>query len=230
MKTYAIILASGVGSRLGADVPKQFIKVCGEMIVCHTIDVFLATPEVDEIIVVVSHPYLDMMTSYYSRNENCKPIRIIVGGESRKASCINGVNAIQDAEARVLVHNGVQPFITQKTICDCIDALEEYDSVSVGSPCVYTILEIDSNRVLKRIVDRSHSVNDLGPECFKLSLIRDALARGINDAGFTNLTALVVKYGLSDVYVVDGDPCNIKITYPDDLIVAEEMMKRRKGK
>lgn len=230
MKTYAIVLASGVGSRLGGEVPKQFIKLCGKMVVCHTIDVFMVAPEIDEIIVVVSRPYLDMMSSYYSQKENPKRIRIVEGGESRKESCINGIRAIQDVEAKVLIHNGVQPFITQEIICDCIEVLEKYEAASVGSPCVYTILELDSSRVLKKIINREHSVNDLGPECFKLSLIRDALNKGMHDVGFTNLTALVVKYGLADVYVVDGNPCNMKITYPEDLIVAEEMMKRLKRK
>ena len=223
MKKYAIILASGVGSRLGGEIPKQFINVAGKMIVCHTIDAFLAAADIDEIIVVVSRPYIDMMETFLAGEKN---VRIIEGGNSRKESCMRGVRAIQDEEARILIHNGVQPFITQKTISDCVKALENYNAVSVGSPCVYTILELDSNRVLKRIVDRSRSVNDLGPECFKISLIRKAFSRGLDDNNFTNLTALILKYGLSDVYVVDGDPSNIKITYPEDLIIAEEMMRR----
>ncbi len=151
-----------------------------------------------------------------------KPIRVVLGGATRRESCENGVAAIQEDDVKVLLHNGVQPFITPRTLGDCVDALDRYDAVSVGSPCVYTVLELDDNRELKQIVPRSHSVNDLGPECFKLSFLRKVFNASRGDADFTNLTGMVVRYELGTVYVVDGDPSNIKITYQDDLLFAEK--------
>ena len=221
MKTHCIILASGTGSRFGGDVPKQFVRVCGRMIIEYTLDACLRTDTIDELIVVVSEPWKDEMEGVVAPWRTLKPVRVVVGGATRKDSCVNGIAAIPDAEAKVLLHNGVQPFISPRTLGECVDALDHYDAVSVGSPCVYTVLELDDNRELKRIIRRSHSVNDLGPECFKLSFLRNVFATAGEDKDFTNITGMVVKHGLGKVYVVDGDPSNTKITYADDLLFAE---------
>lgn len=221
MKTFCIILASGTGSRFGGDVPKQFVRVCGRMIIEYTLDACLQTDSIDELIVVVSEPWRDAMEAIVELLRSVKPIRIVLGGATRRESCENGVAAIVDEDAKVLLHNGVQPFISARTLGDCVAALDRYDAVSVGSPCVYTVLELDDNRELKRIVPRSHSVNDLGPECFKLSFLRKVFAASRNDTGFTNLTGIIVRHGLGTVFVVDGDPSNTKITYADDVLFAE---------
>lgn len=229
MKTYAIILASGVGSRFGENHPKQFVEIHGKMILGYTVDVFLSTSGIDEIIIVVSKPYLANIRAYVEGIGSRGRIRVIEGGRSRQESCVKGVAAIVEEEGKVLIHNAVQPFVTPATLADCIRALDSYDAVSVGSPSVYTVLELDDNRILKRIVRRDRSVNDLGPECFKLSVLRRAFAAETKDVGFTNLTALVMQNRIADVYVVDGDPSNIKITYPDDLYVAERILAARNG-
>lgn len=221
MKTHCIILASGAGSRFGGDTPKQFIRVCGRMIVEYTIDACLRTDSIDDLIVVVSKPWKDEMEGLVAPLRGVKPIRVVLGGATRRESCENGVSAIPDEEAKIILHNGVQPFITPRTLGDCIGALDRYSAVSVGSPCVYTILELDENRELKRIVRRDRSVNDLGPECFRASFLRKAFSISQGDADFTNITGIVFKYGLGPVYVVDGDPSNTKITYPDDVLFAE---------
>lgn len=221
MKTHCILLASGTGSRFGGDIPKQFVRVCGHMIVEYTLDACLRTNSIDELIVVVSEPWRDAMEAVVAPLRSVKPIRVVPGGATRRESCENGVATIPDEDAKVLLHNGVQPFITPRTLGECVNALDRYDAVSVGSPCVYTVLELDNNRELKRIVPRSHSVNDLGPECFKLSFLRKVFAASRNDTGFTNLTGIIVRHGLGTVFVVDGDPSNTKITYQDDLLFAE---------
>ena len=221
MNTYCIILASGTGSRFGGDVPKQFLHVNGRMVIEYTLDACLRTGAIGELIVVVSEPWKTKMEEVVAPWQRIKPIRVVVGGATRKESCENGVAAISEENAKVLIHNGVQPFITPRTLADCVVALDRYDAVSVGSPCVYTVLELDANRELKRIIRRSQSVNDLGPECFKLSFLRNVFEIAREDKDFTNITGMVMKYGLGRVYVVDGDPGNTKITYRDDLLFAE---------
>ena len=221
MKTHGIILASGTGSRFGGDVPKQFVRVCGRMIVEYTLDACLRTDSIDELVVVVSEPWKNAMETVVAPLRRIKPVRVVLGGATRRESCENGIAAIQEEDAKVLLHNGVQPFVTPRTLADCVDALDRYDAVSVGSPCVYTVLELDENRELKRIVRRDRSVNDLGPECFKLSFLRKVFAASRDDTNGTNLTGTIVARGLGKVFVVDGDPANTKITYADDLLFAE---------
>lgn len=220
MKTYCVVLASGTGVRFGGEVPKQFVEVEGRMIIEYTLAACAACMAVDEILLVVSEPWAEKMKKVVAEICLPKPVRVVLGGASRKESCRNGIAAIADVDAKVLIHNGVQPFVTVGDLESCVHALDRYDAVSVGSPSVYTVLELDENRELKRIIERRRSVNDLGPECFKLGFLRKVFKVAGNDDDFTNITGMVMKYGLGKVYVVDGDPSNIKITYPDDLLLA----------
>ena len=222
MKTYCIILASGTGTRFGGDLPKQFVPVCGHMVVEYTLDACLRAESVDELLVVVPESWKGRLEGLVAPLQAIKPIRVVLGGTTRAESCENGLAAIADKEAKVLIHNGVQPFIGPKTLDACARALDSYDAVSVGSPCIYTVLLLDENRELKQIVQRDRSVNDLGPECFKLSFLRRVFEIVRADTGFTNITGMVVKHGLGKVYVVDGDPSNTKITSRDDLLFAEK--------
>ena len=230
MKNVVILLASGTGSRFGGDIPKQFVEINGRMIVEYTIDVCMATPCIDEVVIVVSDMYLEMMKTLVAKRAYGKPVRVVPGGATRKDSCINGVAAIGYEEAKVLIHNAVQPFVIPETFEDCVNALDRYDAVSVGSPSVYTVLELNDDRELVHIVNRAHSVNDLGPECFKLAFLKKVFAIGRDDNSFTNLTAMVLKHGLGRVYVVDGDPNNIKITYQDDVVLAKKILEDRRVK
>jgi 2-C-methyl-D-erythritol 4-phosphate cytidylyltransferase len=225
MKSICVILASGNGTRFGGNRPKQFVSIGGRMIVEYTIDACLRTSVINELIIVVSEQWRGEI-EYIVRPLCCiKPIHVVLGGQTRQESCDLGIKSIKDTEAKILIHNGVQPFITPKTLTDCVMALDRYEAVSVGSPCVYTVLELDDNRELKRIINRKYSVNDLGPECFKLSFLRKVFTMTARDADFTNITGIVVKYSLGKVYVVDGDPSNTKITYQDDLLFAEKKFK-----
>jgi len=223
MKKYLILLASGTGSRFGTDCPKQFIKIGDKMIIEYTIaasdcELF------DEIILVVSAPYIDLMKSVVASRGYKAPVRVVEGGSCRKESCEKGVAAINDVEGYVVIHNGVQPFITKEDYRDSLEALEKYPVVTSGVPCVYTILETDGNGILKRIAPRVQCFGDLGPECFRLSVLRKVFEKGRADSEFTNLTGIVMKYKLGDIYVVKGNPKNIKITYPEDVIYAERII------
>lgn len=223
MKKYCIVLASGTGSRFGADVPKQFVRICGKMVIEHTLaacdcGVF------DEILLVVSAPYLDEMRALIAANGYSIPVRVVEGGASRKESCEKGVAAISDEDGYVVIHNGVQPFVPKKTFEGCLAALEKYPAVTSGAPCVFTILETDETGVLRRMPPRNRCYGDLGPECFRLAFARKVFELGANDKEFTNITGMVVKHNLGDIFVVEGDPKNIKITYPEDVLFAERIL------
>ena len=230
MRTICIVLASGCGTRFGGDIPKQFVRIGGRMVVEYTVDVCLETTAIDEILVVVSEPWFEEVHTLFKSRSTIKPIKVVIGGSSRMESCFNGIKALDEKEAKILVHNGVQPFITPETFTSCIEALDHYDVATVGTPCVYTVLELDDRRELRHVVERSHSVNDLGPECFKLSMLRRIMSLGDQGENFTNLTSIVIKHNLGRVYVVNGDPSNTKITCATDLIDAERRLAcRREG-
>lgn len=230
LKTYCIVLASGTGTRFGGDLPKQFVQVGGRMIVEHTLVAVARAPAVDEIVMVVSAPWRDAVERAVAQSHVGKPVRIVLGGTTRLASCRKGVESIADDDAKVLVHNGVQPFVTAADLDKCVAALDEYEAVTVGSASVYTVLELDEKRELRRIADRRFTANDLGPECFRIRLLRKVLDLAVDDETSTNLTGLVLRSGLGKVFVVDGDPANVKITYPDDFMLARARIGTGEGR
>lgn len=230
LKTYCIVLASGTGTRFGGDMPKQFVQVGGRMIVEYTLAAVARASAVDEIILVVSEPWRAEIERVVAQSHVGKPVRIVLGGATRLASCRKGVESIADDDAKVLVHNGVQPFVTAADLDKCVIALDEYEAVTVGSASVYTVLELDERRELRRIVDRRFTANDLGPECFRLSLLRKALELAVDGEAATNLTGFVLRSGLGKVFVVDGDPANVKITYPVDFMLAQARLGTGEGR
>lgn len=227
MKKYLILLASGTGTRFGADCPKQFIKIGGKMIIEHT----MASCDCgifDEIILVVSAPYVDQMKQVVLANKYKAPVRVVEGGNSRIESCGRGVAIIGDEDAIVIVHNGVQPFVGRKSFDNCIAALGKYSAVTCGVKCVYTVLETSADGVLVNTPDRSKMYSDMGPEGFRLNMLRKVVDIGIKDIVSTGLCGVVFRNSLAKVYVADGEPGNIKITFPEDIALAEQIINNKR--
>jgi 2-C-methyl-D-erythritol 4-phosphate cytidylyltransferase len=227
MKNYMILLASGSGSRFGSKIPKQFQKINKKMILEHTLDALDGIDQIDKFIIVVPPKYKKFITHKLNQRANHIKYSIVDGGESRQKSCENAVKTIDCKEAKVLVHNAVQPLISEKNVLNCLDALNFCPCCTSVIPCTYTILEEDSNHYLRNTVPRNSSVCDLGPEGFLLSLLKKALNIARQDDTFTNLTGIVFKNNLSRVYLVDSEQTNIKITYPSDISLMRSLLKKR---
>ena len=227
LKNYGIILASGTGSRYGADVPKQFVKIAGKTILEHTIEVFEKADGIDDIIIVITPEYRTMAEEILLKNNYKKVSKLLNGGEIRKESSYIGISAIEDGEANVLIHDCARPFLTQKIISDCIKALNKYDAVDVAIPSADTIVKVDENNIIQHIPNRAVLRRGQTPQCFKLSTIKKAHELSQNDKNFTDDCGLVVKYNLADVYVVEGDVENIKVTYPSDIFMADRLFQIR---
>ena len=226
MKNYAIILASGTGSRYQGELPKQFVKVAGKTVLEHTLSVFEKSACIDEIIVVVTPQYRHLGEDILLRNHFTKVSKILNGGATRKDSSCIGVSSITDKEANVLIHDCARPFVTERIIADCVAALQEHDAIDVAVSATDTIIETDNN-FIKNIPNRANLMCGQTPQCFKLSLIKKAHEIAKNDVGFTDDCGLILKYNLSDVYIVQGDPDNIKITYPSDIFLADKLFQIR---
>ena len=225
MKNYAIILASGQGKRYGADIPKQFVKIAGKTVLEYTIEVFEKSSHIDEIILVITPEYRNLAQNIISDNNYKKVNKILNGGAIRKESSYIGVCAIEDDEANVLIHDCARPFLSQKIISDCIEALDEHNAVAVAIPATDTILEAKDGMV-NSILDRSKLMCVQTPQCFKLSLIKKAHKLAKDDNNFTDDCGLIVKYNLSDVYIVQGSYQNIKITHKSDLYFMEALLRQ----
>lgn len=224
LKNYAIILASGTGSRFGSEIPKQFLKINDKTILEISIEAFENNSQIDEIIVVITPEYRKLAEEILKKNNYKKVSKILNGGETRKDSSSIGVESITEKEANILIHDCARPFVSQRIINECIESLKTYKAINVAIPAVDTIIEVE-NRLIKKVLDRSKLMQCQTPQCFKLSIIKKAHELAKEDKSFTDDCSLVVKYNLSDVYVVNGDVKNIKITYADDIYMAQKILK-----
>jgi len=226
MKTYAIILASGNGSRYKNSLPKQFVKIAGKTVLEHTIEIFENSDKIDSIIIVITPEYRELAESILLKNNYKKIAKLLTGGATRKESSYIGVRSIEEDEANVVIHDCARPFLTQKIINDCMKALSQYDAVDVAIPSADTIIEVEDS-FIKNIPDRSRLMRGQTPQCFKLSVIKKAHDLSKNDTNFTDDCSLILKYGLGKVFVVTGDIENIKITYPSDIYMADRLFQIR---
>jgi len=224
LKNYAIILASGNGSRYKNSLPKQFAKVAGKTILEHTLEIFENSNKIDFIIVVINPEYRILAENIMLRNNYKKVEKIINGGTTRKESSYIGINTIEDDEANVIIHDCARPFLNQEIINNCVEALNLYDAIDVAVPPVDTIIEVENN-FIKSIPKRSHLMRGQTPQCFKLSIIKKAHELSKNDSNFTDDCSLILKNKLGNVYIVEGDVNNIKITYPSDIYMADRLFQ-----
>lgn len=228
----AVVLAGGRGLRFGSDVPKQFVKLAGRMVIEHTIDVFECASVVDQIVVVVPSGYQDMIWEAMVRNAWRKVVRVVEGGHDRADSTASAIAALfeHSDHARVLVHDAARPLLDQPTIMRCLTALENHDAVDVVVPASDTIVEVGSEGHIHDIPDRSRLRRGQTPQGFRLGILREAyqsaLVRGLSgvtcDCG-------VVRRELPEVKIatVLGSPSNLKITDGVDLYIAEKLIQTR---
>lgn len=226
LKNYGIILASGTGSRYGSDMPKQFIKIAGKTIMEHTIEIFEKSDKIDEIILVITPDYRHIAENILLKNNYKKITKLLNGGATRKDSSYIAISSIDEEEANVLIHDCARPFVTEQILTDCVKALETYSAVDVAIPSADTIIKVKDN-IIDSIPNRAELQRGQTPQCFKLSLIKKAHELSKGDNNFTDDCGLIVKYNLSEVYVVAGSGENIKITYPEDIFMADRLFQIR---
>ncbi|MDR0592413.1 MAG: bifunctional cytidylyltransferase/SDR family oxidoreductase [Bifidobacteriaceae bacterium] len=227
MRTYGAVLAGGVGARLGLSVPKQMVKVAGKTILEHTVAAFDAHPLVDEVIVMVTPGWTERVATLLG-NRFAKLSLILEGGVTRNETTRRVLEAVEADEAKVLLHDAVRPLVDARIIADCVRALDSHEAVDVAIPSSDTVVMVDDDEVITRIPDRSRLRRGQTPQAFKLSTLRAAYAKAIEDPYFhaTDDCGVVVRY-LPEVGVkcVLGSESNIKVTHPVDLTIADKLFQ-----
>ena len=234
MKNYAIILASGTGERSGLEIPKQFIKIAGKTVIEHTLNIFQNNENIDRIIVVTNSDYIELVYQLASKNNFYKVCHVVRGGETRQQSSYIGLQAVADElhdiaedNAKVLIHDAVRPFVTDRIINDCIKALDSYKAVDVAITSADTIIKVNSENIIETIPQRKYLKRGQTPQAFDFQTIMKAhkLALDSNDVEVTDDCGLITKFNPTDIYVVNGDDSNIKITYPIDISIADKLFQ-----
>ena len=227
----AILLAGGSGSRLGAGLPKQFLRVAGKTILEHTIEAFDSHPLIDEVAIVSRADYMSEVRRLLESGAYTKVRRLLPGGRERYDSSLAALAAYTCDDDCLLFHDAVRPMVSHRIISDCLDALSRYDAVGVGAPTTDTILQVDGEGCISAIPPRATLRNAQTPQGFRRRVIRRAYDLALADPAFTTTDDCgVVHRYLPEVpvYVVEGDPTNIKVTYPSDLQVLEALLTARR--
>lgn len=232
MNNIAVILAGGVGSRLGYSIPKQFFKVAGKTIIEHTIDVFDNNSLIDEIAIVVHPLYIDEMESIVVRNQWKKVKKILKGGDERYMSTLSAIKAYEGGdECNMIFHDAVRPLVNNNIIKNVVEALKTFDAVDVAVPATDTIIEVDEDgKFIDKIPKRKLLRRGQTPQAFKYSIIAQAYEKALKDPDFisTDDCGTVVKY-MPDVkiFVVEGEESNMKLTYKEDLFLLDKLFQLR---
>jgi len=230
-KNVAVILAAGAGSRFGASCPKQFMKVKGKMVIEHTIDVFEMHSGIDEIAVVSSSTYMALFEEMKIRNAWKKVVKLLQGGTERHDSSLAALRAYAGEDVNLIIHDGVRPLVSERIITDVVYALGSHEAVTVAIPVTDTIYEVE-NGCVKHIPDRHCLQKAQTPQAFRATLLQDAFRRGVNDANFkvTDDCGVVRQYIPEyPIHIVRGEERNMKITYPEDLMIFEQQLNNQYG-
>jgi 2-C-methyl-D-erythritol 4-phosphate cytidylyltransferase len=222
----AIILAGGAGARLGAETPKQFLKVCGKTLIEYSLDIFEQHPLIDEIAVVIHKQYMAEMETIVVTGRYEKVQKIIAGGEERRDSSWAAIQTYQDyPNANLLIHDAARPMIDAKTVSEVIHALEKYNAVTVAIPATDTIYQVENN-LIQQIPDRKLLMRAQTPQAFKQHILQKAYPSALENKNFisTDDCSVVAKYLPGEpIFVVPGSEKNLKITHKEDLYLLEKM-------
>jgi len=226
MERYAIIVAGGSGTRMGSEIPKQFLLLEDKPIIIHTINAFISTNPKIKIILVLPQDSIQewkLLCSKY--NFNC-PITVVAGGSSRFASVKNGLQKIENSNSLVAIHDGVRPLVTQKMINVSYELASDKGTAIAATPLKETIRKIDG--VNSRTIDRNQLRSIQTPQTFQTSLIKNAFEKFEQDQNFTDDASVAEKAGYQ-IHLFEGDYKNIKITTPEDLLFGSAILRQKKG-
>ena len=230
-KVVAVVPAGGTGKRMGAGTPKQFLMLDGVPLMLHALRVLDRTPGVTEVVLVVPKEERDRaLTEVVERYGLKKVLKVVPGGATRQESVQHGLNEVGEDVEIVVVHDAVRPFITEDRIERSIEAARKHGGAIVAVPMKDTPKQAGPDRLIQRTLDRTELWLAQTPQAFRRALVVEAYRKAaIAHVHATDDAALVERLG-HKVAIVEGSWENIKITTPEDMILAEAILAARKGK
>jgi 2-C-methyl-D-erythritol 4-phosphate cytidylyltransferase len=212
---------------MGNGTKKQFLLLGGKPILAHTLRCFEEAPEVSEIIPIVPVDEMENCLEQCVESQSLRKVkRVVPGGSQRQDSVYNGLKAVEPDTDFVMVHDGVRPFVSEECIRQLLTALKDYDGAILAVPAKDTIKEVSADCVVCKTLDRRRCYQVQTPQAFRFDVLKDAFARAYADGFYgTDESSLVERCGGS-VKVVVGSYANIKITTPEDMVLAEALLRK----
>jgi len=215
----AIIAAGGRGARFGGTQPKQLQPLAGVPILKRTVDVFLNGYAFDEIVVALPSDLAANPPAYLD------DVIVVEGGERRQDSVANAVRAVAPSSQVIVIHDAARPLVTPAVIERTIAAAIKHGAAIAALPARDTVKRGDASRVIRGTLPRDEIFLAQTPQAFRVGVLRDALAIASTATDATDEAMLAEAAG-HHVHLVEGDPRNLKITTPDDLMLAEALAPR----
>lgn len=216
-----ILLAGGIGKRMNHPIPKQYLNLHHKPIARYSFELFLSLPEIAELIIVC----VPDARHYFHLPESSIPILFADPGPRRQDSVWNGLQAISSSSELVCIHDSARPFIDKLLVKRVLEAGYLHGAATVGMPVKFTLKEHDGSCMVKQTLNRSHIWEIQTPQVIRIPLIK----QGFHHAQKHEITVTddvsLVELLNHPVKLVEGSHMNIKITSPEDLLVAEGLLK-----
>ena len=229
----ALIFAGGSGTRMNSKArPKQFLQFFGKELIIHTLENFQNHQEIDAITVVCIEDWIPYLEKLLLKYDISKVKTVVAGGKTGQESIYNGLcatNKYAEKDSIVLVHDGVRPFINEDVISACIKSVKEHGSAITTVPATETIVSTENNKITM-ITDRSKCQLARAPQCFYLKDLLSAHEKAIEDGNLNMIdsASLMQHYG-HDLFTVQGNVDNIKITTPADFYTFKALYEVREN-
>ncbi|MBV5313441.1 MAG: 2-C-methyl-D-erythritol 4-phosphate cytidylyltransferase [Prolixibacteraceae bacterium] len=221
MKKFVVIVAGGSGNRMGTEIPKQFLELCGKPVLMHTLQVFHDFDPESRLILVLPAAQQKLWSDLCLKHQFLLSHQVVSGGEARFHSVKNGLSLIDD-DGIVFIHDGVRPLVSTTTLSKCLETAEKSGNAIPVLPVNESLRKLDGGQNIS--VDRSLFFSVQTPQTFRSQQILKAFKQEF-DPTFTDDASVAEKAGFS-INMVEGNRENIKITTPADLIIAEAFLKR----
>ena len=228
----ALLTAAGTGTRMGQDIPKQFLHVDNKPILIYTLEVFQNDPNIDSIVVVTLESWVEVLRAYAKQFNITKLKSIVVGGSTGQESIQNGIKAITrfaGEESTVLIHDGNRPLVTSEIIANSLATFNKYGSAVAAIPTVEAVFQSENGAVGEKSLPRELLYRTQTPHVYKVSDVirahRIAKEKGINNTAAT--CVLMHEIG-EKVYFSNGAETNLKITTIEDLLIFKALLSTRK--
>ncbi len=230
---FAAVFAGGIGSRMGnSETPKQYLELGTKPVIIHTIEKFFINETIDEIIVLCPKAWVahtrDLIKKHIPEG---KKITVIAGGDTRNGTLEKAIEFIEtnyetDEDTVIVTHDAVRPFLTHRIIVENVEAAVKYGACDTVIPATDTIVESADGKMITSIPERKRMYQGQTPQSFRLKELERVLA-SLTDDEKAILTDACKIFSIKnkDVYMVEGEVFNIKITYPYDLKVAHTLLK-----
>lgn len=230
---YGVILAGGIGSRMGGDKPKQYLNIKGKPIIIYTIEKFFSVPDFEKIIVLCPKQWVEHTKNLIEKHiaPVGERVCVIEGGDTRNETIMNAIKLIENEgnlsdDTIIVTHDSVRPFVTHRIIKENIAAAQKYGACDTVFPSSDTIVESVDGMVISNIPERSKMYQGQTPQSFNALKLKN-MYYSLSDEEkeiLTDAAKIFVMKG-EDVALVEGATFNLKITYPYDLRVAKSLLE-----